>query len=154
MGCPIKAASRIYDLAELENPPLRLALGEDCVNAIRGKLTAVLEDLDKYASWSRNLVVSPDKRDVSPNDVKREITPEKQRDASPIQEERRGLSVSKERKRDESPTKEKKRDESPSKEKKREVSPNKERKRRFSLLRSKDDKAQAQVETQAQAVKG
>ena len=50
MGDPCKAAEKIYELTELKDPPLRLALGEDCIRAIKEKLTTVIGDLDKALS--------------------------------------------------------------------------------------------------------
>ena len=67
MGDPAKAAEKMYALTELPDPPLRLALGEDCIAAIRNKLSGVNAELDKYASWSKDLSVDSDKRDGSPS---------------------------------------------------------------------------------------
>ena len=39
---------------DLPSPPLRLALGEDAVSAIRAKSTAVSDDLDRTAALSRS----------------------------------------------------------------------------------------------------
>ena len=45
-GDPAKAAAAVLDVLEWKEPPLRLALGNDAVDAIRGKLAAVGADLD------------------------------------------------------------------------------------------------------------
>jgi NAD(P)-dependent dehydrogenase (short-subunit alcohol dehydrogenase family) len=51
-GDPAKAAAALLAALELPEPPLRLALGEDAVLAIRGKLAAVGADLDLTADLS------------------------------------------------------------------------------------------------------
>ncbi|MFI1916035.1 SDR family NAD(P)-dependent oxidoreductase [Nocardia sp. NPDC020380] len=48
-GDPEKAAAAVVATVGAENPPLRLALGADAVEAIRGKLAAVAADLDATA---------------------------------------------------------------------------------------------------------
>jgi NAD(P)-dependent dehydrogenase (short-subunit alcohol dehydrogenase family) len=48
-GDPDKAARALLAALELPKPPLRLALGDDAVAAIRGKLAAVAADLDATA---------------------------------------------------------------------------------------------------------
>lgn len=48
-GDPEKAAAAVVAMVGAENPPLRLALGADAVEAIRGKLAAVAADLDATA---------------------------------------------------------------------------------------------------------
>lgn len=47
-GDPKKAASAIIQAVNSENPPLRLALGADAVNAIDAKLKSVKEELDEW----------------------------------------------------------------------------------------------------------
>ncbi|WP_245721584.1 hypothetical protein [Nocardia crassostreae] len=44
-----KAAAAVLAVVGQPNPPLRLALGSDAVDAIRGKLAAVTADLDATA---------------------------------------------------------------------------------------------------------
>lgn len=45
-GDPVKAAKAITDIVEQADPPLRLPLGADAVNAIEAKLAAVATDVD------------------------------------------------------------------------------------------------------------
>ncbi|MHC0067415.1 oxidoreductase [Nostoc sp. UIC 10890] len=49
-GDPDKAALAIIQAVESDNPPLRLALGADAVNAIDAKLKSVKEELDTWKS--------------------------------------------------------------------------------------------------------
>ncbi|KAI0790750.1 NAD(P)-binding protein [Abortiporus biennis] len=56
-GDPVKAVQQMYKLTVMPDPPLRLALGKDCVNAIREQLTKMLDDVDKYEDWSDDLLV-------------------------------------------------------------------------------------------------
>lgn len=51
-GDPEKAAEVIYKVSELPEPPLRFQLGQDAVQAVKGHLERVLEELGKYKSWS------------------------------------------------------------------------------------------------------
>ena len=53
-GDPDKAAQAVLAALDLPSPPLRLALGEDAVSAIRAKITAVSDDLDRNAPPSRS----------------------------------------------------------------------------------------------------
>jgi NAD(P)-dependent dehydrogenase (short-subunit alcohol dehydrogenase family) len=53
-GDPDKAAQAVMGALDLPDPPLRLALGEDAVSAIRAKITAVSDDLDRNAPLSRS----------------------------------------------------------------------------------------------------
>ncbi|GII85063.1 short-chain dehydrogenase/reductase [Sphaerisporangium siamense] len=48
-GDPDKAAAAVLAALDLPEPPLRLALGDDAIAAIRAKLAAVAEDLDATA---------------------------------------------------------------------------------------------------------
>ncbi|KAH8108068.1 hypothetical protein BXZ70DRAFT_884236, partial [Cristinia sonorae] len=52
---PAKGAKQIVRVAELEQPPLRLALGKDALAMIEAQLTGVLAGLKEYASWSDDL---------------------------------------------------------------------------------------------------
>ncbi|MFI9274588.1 oxidoreductase [Kitasatospora sp. NPDC052896] len=56
-GDPAKAAAALLAALELPEPPLRLALGEDAVTAIRGKLAAVGADLDATAELSLSTAI-------------------------------------------------------------------------------------------------
>lgn len=47
-GDPRKAAKAIIKVAESENPPLRLPLGEDAITAIEAKLEAVKQDIGPW----------------------------------------------------------------------------------------------------------
>ena len=49
------AVSQIYKLAELEAPPLRLALGQDSIANIRAQLSLMTKEVDEFASWSDKL---------------------------------------------------------------------------------------------------
>ena len=51
-----KAVAKIYQLARLDDPPLRLALGKDCINMLRTKLDELAKGVDKYESWSEDLL--------------------------------------------------------------------------------------------------
>ncbi|KAI0821793.1 NAD-P-binding protein [Trametes gibbosa] len=50
-----KAAHAIYRLSELPDPPLRLMLGKESVVIAKHKAASLLEDTEKYASWSDGL---------------------------------------------------------------------------------------------------
>ena len=52
-GDPAKAAAAILTALDAEDPPLRLALGGDAVDALRGKLDRLRADLDAWESVSR-----------------------------------------------------------------------------------------------------
>ncbi|CDO69753.1 hypothetical protein BN946_scf184697.g25 [Trametes cinnabarina] len=52
---PTKAVTKIIELTTLPNPPLHFPLGLDAIAAIRGKLGALAEEIDGYASWSASL---------------------------------------------------------------------------------------------------
>ncbi|THG96423.1 hypothetical protein EW026_g5403 [Hermanssonia centrifuga] len=54
-GDAVKAIAKVYDLAQLENPPLRLPLGKDTVAGFREKLAKIVADVDRYESWSEGL---------------------------------------------------------------------------------------------------
>ncbi|WP_327371554.1 SDR family NAD(P)-dependent oxidoreductase [Streptomyces sp. NBC_01217] len=53
-GDPVKAAAAIVELAQAEQPPLRLQLGADCVARVEAKLASVADEL---AQW-RQLALS------------------------------------------------------------------------------------------------
>ena len=52
-GDPRLAAEAIADALDVEDPPLRLALGDDAVAAIRGSLEARLDELARWEATSR-----------------------------------------------------------------------------------------------------
>ena len=52
-----KAVAKIYELAGVENPPLRLPLGKDSLESIRGHLANVSAEVEKYRSWSDDLAL-------------------------------------------------------------------------------------------------
>ena len=54
-GDAAKAAQVLYRLSKLENPPLRLVLGEDCVELARSKISRFSAEVEVYASWSQGL---------------------------------------------------------------------------------------------------
>lgn len=51
-GDPVKAARAMIQAVESESPPLRLALGEDAVDAIASKLQSVKSELEQWRSVS------------------------------------------------------------------------------------------------------
>jgi NAD(P)-dependent dehydrogenase (short-subunit alcohol dehydrogenase family) len=53
-GDPNKAARAIMDVLDSEDPPLRLALGPDAVDAIRAKHQALSEELARWESLARS----------------------------------------------------------------------------------------------------
>jgi NAD(P)-dependent dehydrogenase (short-subunit alcohol dehydrogenase family) len=55
VGDPVKAAHAMLKLVELENPPLRLVMGNPAVNGIRNKLQGQLAELAENEAWSRSL---------------------------------------------------------------------------------------------------
>ncbi|MDX3093190.1 oxidoreductase [Streptomyces sp. ME19-03-3] len=53
-GDPAKAAAAILEVLEAENPPLRLVLGGDAVDALRAHHEAVLADMTAWETLSRS----------------------------------------------------------------------------------------------------
>ena len=51
-GDPVKAALAIVQIAETENPPLRLALGKIAIGAIKGKIALLTKDLMAWETLS------------------------------------------------------------------------------------------------------
>lgn len=49
---PAQAIIKVYALSLLPDPPLRLPIGADCVDAFRVKAKEYTETVGKYASWS------------------------------------------------------------------------------------------------------
>ncbi|MGQ9898554.1 MAG: oxidoreductase [Acidobacteriota bacterium] len=54
-GDPIKAARAMLELVNLDNPPLRLAMGNRAVDLIRNKLESQLAELAQHETWARSL---------------------------------------------------------------------------------------------------
>ena len=52
-----KGVAKIYELACLQNPPLRLPLGKDAVESVKAQLASVTAEVEKYESWSDNLAL-------------------------------------------------------------------------------------------------
>ncbi|KAI0029370.1 hypothetical protein K488DRAFT_80217 [Vararia minispora EC-137] len=50
-----KYAAQVFRLAQLDEPPLRLALGDDALAAMRGKVEQLVKEMDDYAIWSADL---------------------------------------------------------------------------------------------------
>ena len=50
-----KTVDRIYELTTLEDPPFRLVLGVDSHAVMKGHMERVQQDMDRFASWSRDL---------------------------------------------------------------------------------------------------
>jgi NAD(P)-dependent dehydrogenase (short-subunit alcohol dehydrogenase family) len=53
-GDPVKAVAAMIQVVESDDPPLRLALGEDAVNGITKKLESMKADLEKWKDASIN----------------------------------------------------------------------------------------------------
>ena len=53
-GDPALAAKALVELADLDDPPLRLVLGGGAVTAIRGRLAERIEEVDRWAQLSRS----------------------------------------------------------------------------------------------------
>lgn len=58
-GDPAKAAQAVVTVLDSDDPPLRLALGGDAVDAIRAHLDGVGADLARWEELSRSTVISP-----------------------------------------------------------------------------------------------
>ncbi|CAL1712830.1 unnamed protein product [Somion occarium] len=54
-GDTSKGVQKIYDLSLLLDPPLRLPLGKDAVEMVKGEAKSILDDAAKYESWSEGL---------------------------------------------------------------------------------------------------
>lgn len=52
-GDPAKAARAILQVLDHDDPPLRLALGDDAVDAIRAHQDTLRADLDRWETLSR-----------------------------------------------------------------------------------------------------
>jgi hypothetical protein len=58
-GDPAKAAQAILAALDSDDPPLRLALGNDAVDAIRAQHQRLREDLDRWEKVSRAMDLDP-----------------------------------------------------------------------------------------------
>jgi len=56
-GDPVKGVKAMIDMVETDNPPLRLPLGEDAVNAMEEKLKAVQQNIDEWREVAVNTKV-------------------------------------------------------------------------------------------------
>lgn len=52
---PRKAVKQFYKVASLPDPPIRIAIGQDAIAAIKQQVTKIAEGVDTYASWSEDL---------------------------------------------------------------------------------------------------
>jgi hypothetical protein len=57
-GDPAKAAQAILEALDSDHPPLRLALGNDAVDSIRGHHEELRTDLDRWEKLSRSTDLS------------------------------------------------------------------------------------------------
>ena len=53
-----KGMEAVYKLASLEEPPLHFPLGKDSIGAVREKTAALVQDTNKYESWSEAVAKS------------------------------------------------------------------------------------------------
>jgi NAD(P)-dependent dehydrogenase (short-subunit alcohol dehydrogenase family) len=53
-GDPVKAAKVFYDLAVMNDPPLRCAVGTDAYTNINKKLDAYKENMENFKEWSNS----------------------------------------------------------------------------------------------------
>ena len=60
-GDPLKAVRAMIDVVEMENPPLRLPLGEDAVENIEAKLKDVQENVDQMREVAIDTKVDEEK---------------------------------------------------------------------------------------------
>ena len=51
-----KATQKIYEISKLENPPMRLSLGKDCLELTRAQVQRLTVDLDECEKWSEDLL--------------------------------------------------------------------------------------------------
>ncbi|KAJ3548521.1 hypothetical protein NM688_g5291 [Phlebia brevispora] len=57
LGDSQKAVRKIYELSMLDEPPLRLILGKDAIGHVRMQIESVTADMEKYESWSEDLLL-------------------------------------------------------------------------------------------------
>ncbi|KAJ7695775.1 NAD(P)-binding protein [Mycena rosella] len=55
LGDPAKLIDKFYELSKLENPPYRLAFGDDAKQCFQNKWTALKSDLESSEEWSKGL---------------------------------------------------------------------------------------------------
>jgi short-subunit dehydrogenase len=55
-GDPIKASKAIFDITNLENPPLRLPLGKIAIASLTAKLASVTKDLNDFKTVAESVV--------------------------------------------------------------------------------------------------
>jgi NAD(P)-dependent dehydrogenase (short-subunit alcohol dehydrogenase family) len=53
-GDPPKAAKVFYDLAVMDDPPLRCAVGTDAFKAMKAKVDATKENVEKFKDWTNS----------------------------------------------------------------------------------------------------
>ena len=66
-GDPIKAVEAMIKIADMENPPLRLPLGEDAVQNMEEKLNSVLKNIDEMREIAVNTKVDEDQAEGAGN---------------------------------------------------------------------------------------
>ena len=59
---PVKGVQKVYELSQLEDPPLRLLLGKDAHRNVAKYLGRVTREVEQYASWSDDLRYETDQR--------------------------------------------------------------------------------------------
>ncbi|KAI0789704.1 hypothetical protein C8Q75DRAFT_718060, partial [Abortiporus biennis] len=55
VGSPMKAVQRFYDLANLDEPPLRFVIGKDAIKRARMQLDTLERDIKMLEAWSEDL---------------------------------------------------------------------------------------------------
>ena len=60
-GDVAKAVRKIYELACLAQPPLRLVLGKDALVSARRQMQMIVADIDAYEAWSDDLMEDQEK---------------------------------------------------------------------------------------------
>ena len=55
-GDPAKAVLKMYELANLENPPLHFPLGKDSLGVLKKKIESLTMAFRDYESWSDDLL--------------------------------------------------------------------------------------------------
>lgn len=51
-----KGVEKLYELAHLPEPPLRFLMGKDSIALVRKQVQQIVADVDKYETWSEELV--------------------------------------------------------------------------------------------------
>ena len=54
-GDPMKAVEAMFKIAGLENPPLRIQLGKDSVEAAKRRVASLKTETETYELWSEDL---------------------------------------------------------------------------------------------------